>query len=229
LRKSLTVALTAVFGSLHAILYFLSFPLWRSWAIYIEPIEGIVLGPWAGFSAAFLGSVLGRMIKPTDVWMFGVVAEPLATSTCGFLAKGHWKPVVGLYAVMLTAYFMHPFATSLPLWAMLDILVALVLIYPVAKVSKDIFHTDVRRLPISVVLTSFIGTVTDSLVRVFLLVPAGLYLVLGWSPAFLFWAFAAGAADSYIEDAITVAISLLVSVPVLVALRKIPGLKYPLT
>lgn len=231
MQKSLKIALTATFAALHAILYFLSFGLWRSWAIFLLPVEGIVLGPWAGLSAALIGSVVARLIKPIDVWMFGIVAEPLAALICGFLVKGKWKPVLVLYAAMLAAYFLHPFGTWLPLWTILDILVALVLIVPAAKISQGVFQNNlnVRRLPVSVVLTSFIGVVADSLTRVFLLVPAGLYLVLQWPPEVVFGAFVVGAADSYIEDALTIITSLLVSVPLLIALRKIPGFKYPLT
>jgi len=69
-----SVALIGVFAALHVILYFMSFGLWRNWAIYLEPLEGIVLGTWAGFSAALTGSIVARTIKPIDVWMFGVVA-----------------------------------------------------------------------------------------------------------------------------------------------------------
>jgi hypothetical protein len=75
-----------VFAALHVILYFLSFGLWRNWAIYLEPVEGVILGPWAGFFAAFVGSVLARTIKPIDLWMFGIVASPW----------GFWLPVFSL-------------------------------------------------------------------------------------------------------------------------------------
>lgn len=231
MRKSLKIGLTAIFAALHAILYFLSFGLWRNWAIYLEPIEGIILGPYAGFSAAFMGSVIARMIKPIDVWMFGIVAEPLGVLASSFLVKGRWKPVMLIYAAMLTAYFIHPFGTWLPLWTILDILIAFVLIYPVAKISKNVFekHIDVKRLPISLILVSFIGTVTDALTRVFLLVPAGLYAFFGWSAEFVYGIFVAGAIDSFIEDGLVVVVSFLVGVPLLIALRKIPGFKYPLT
>ena len=41
--------------------------------------------------------------------------------------------------------------------------------------------------------------------------------------------FVAGAIDSYIEDLLVVMVSFLVGVPLLIALRKIPGFKYPLS
>ena len=223
------VAFVGVFAALHVILYFMSFGLWRNWAIYLAPIEGIVLGPWAGFSAALIGSVVARAIKPIDVWMFGIVAEPLGVLAAGFLAKGQWKPVIAIYAVMLTAYFVHPFGRWLPLWTILDILLAFVLIYPVAKMSKNLFKENVKRLPISLVLVSFIGTVTDALTRVFLLVPAGFYMFFGWPPEVVYSIFVMGAVDSYIEDVLVVIVSLVVGVPLLLALRRILGLKHPLS
>ncbi|MEM2936425.1 MAG: hypothetical protein QW231_04520, partial [Candidatus Bathyarchaeia archaeon] len=224
------LALVGVFAAFHVILYFMSPPaLWRNWAIYLEPIEGIVLGPWAGFSAALIGSIVARMIKPIDVWMFGIVAEPMGVLVSGLLAKGRWKPAVAIYAFMLTAYFVHPFGRWLPLWTILDILIAFALIYPVAKMGKGLFEEDVKRLPLSLILLSFIGTVTDALTRVFLLIPAGLYILLGWPLEDVYLVFVFGAIDSYIEDGLVVLVSFLVGAPLLVALRRIPGLKYPIT
>lgn len=223
------VAFVGVFAALHVILYFMSFGLWRNWAIYLEPIEGIVLGPWAGFSAAFIGSLVARAIKPIDVWMFGIIAEPMGVLATGFLAKGKWKPVIVIYAIMLTAYFAHPFGTWLPLWTILDILLALALIYPAAKLSKSLFREDVKLLPIALILVSFVATALDALTRVFLLIPVGLYNVFGWPPEAVYYIFITGAIDSYIEDVLVVIVSFLIGVPLLVALKRILGLKQPLS
>ncbi len=225
--SSRTIALTSVFAALHAVLYLLSFGLWRNWAIYLVPIEGLVLGPWAGFSAAIIGSIVGRMIKPVDFWMFGIVAEPLGVMASGFLAKGKWKPVMVMYGVMLMAYFAHPLGRWLPLWTILDIILAFVLIYPVAKLSKKLYE-NVGRLPISVPI-SFIGTVTDALTRVFMLIPVGLYTFFAMTDDIVLDVFVAGAIYSYIEDAQVVIVSFLVGVPLLFALRRIPGFKFPIT
>jgi len=72
----------------------------------LEPIEGIVLGPEAGFYAALIGSIVDRTIKPPDdttLFIFGVLAEPFGVLACGFLAKGKWRTVVLIYAIMLVA------------------------------------------------------------------------------------------------------------------------------
>ena len=223
MRKSLRISLIAVFGALHAVLYFLSFGLWRNWAIYIEAIEGIILGPQAGFLAALLGSSVARMIKFDPLWIFGIIAEPVSVLTAGFLAKGKWKPGMIVYSVMLLAYFLHPYGRMLPLWTILDILLAFVLVYPAAKLSKSWHGTSLNRLSISLVLIGFVCTATDSLVRIFLLVPGGLYNVFSGFATFqeLQYIFTVSAASSYIEDVVVVAVSLLVGVPLMVVLSKL--------
>jgi len=223
------IALIGVFSALHAVLYMMSTGLWRNWAIYLEPIEGIILGPYLGFFAALIGSIAARAIKPTDLWIFGIVAEPMGVLACGLLAKKHWKPVLMIYTVMVAAYFLHPFGRWLPLWTILDILLAFVLVYPVARLCGRISEGSVKRLAISTPLISFIGTVTDSLTRVFLLIPAQLYLVFDWPPEVVYSIFIFGAIDSYIEDLLVILVSSLAGAPILSALRKIPGLAYPLS
>ncbi|HJW97491.1 MAG TPA: hypothetical protein VJ529_00050 [Candidatus Bathyarchaeia archaeon] len=146
MRKSLKISLIAIFGALHAVLYLLSFGLWRNWAIYIETIEGIILGPQAGFLAAFLGSVIGRTIRFDPLWIFGIIAEPISVLTAGFLSRGKWKPAIIAYSVMLLAYFAHPFGRMLPLWTILDVLLALVIIYPAARLSNGLYKTGLNRL-----------------------------------------------------------------------------------
>lgn len=228
MRRSVKFALVSVFAATHAVLYLASFglPLWRNWAIYLEPIEGIVLGPWAGLSAALVGGIIGRTIMPDPLWMFGIVAEPLGVLAVGFLVQGRWRPVALLYGVMLTAYFAHPLGRWLPYWTILDVWLALGLTYPVAKLSKNLSER-VGRMPIVIPL-SFVGTATDALTRIFLLIPLGLYsTVFGWSYAQVYGVFVPAAISSYVEDASVVIISFLVGAPLLLALRRIPGFKYP--
>jgi len=224
MRKSVVVALTAVFAAVHAVLYFASFGLWRNWAIYLAPIEGIVLGPVAGFSASLIGGLTARMIRPDEFWMFGIVAEPASVMATGLLCRGRWKPVMVAYAVMLSAYFLHPFGRALPLWAILDVLAAFLLIYATAKLSKGLPDMDFARLPLVLALISFVCIATDSLVRIFLLVPCGFYMLFpGFFGTFegLYIAFAGAALYSYAEDLLVVVVSLVAGVPILKALSKL--------
>jgi len=225
------VAFTGVFAAFHATLYLISPAfLWRNWAIYLSPIEGMVLGPWAGFIAALIGSTIGRVLLPSPLWMFGIIAEPLSVMSAGFLTRGKWQPVIVLYAVMLAAYFISPLGQSLPLWPMLDIIAAVCLVYPACRLSKNLFSKNMNLLPVSLVIVSLITVATDGLIRVFLFIPAGLYSsVLGLSPEATVVAFVGGGVDSFIEDAFVVLIALLVGVPILLALRKVLDLRKPLS
>ena len=221
MRKSLQASLASVFAALHAMLYFVSFGLWRNWGIYLEPLEGIILGPKIGFFAAFVGSLTARMIKPDAFWMFGVIAEPLSVLAAGFLSKGEWKPVLAMYTVMLSAYFLHPFGRALPFWTILDILFALVLTFPAAKLGVNLFKGNVRRLSIALALVSFVCIATDSLLRVFLLVPCGLHTLFFTSFDGLYMVFVGAAFDSYVEDVIVVVVSFLVGTPLLLSTSKL--------
>lgn len=227
--SSKKVALTSVFAALHAVLYLPSFMPWRSWSIYLEPIEGVILGPWIGFTSALVGSLAARAVRPTEFWLFGVVAEPLGAMACGFIAKKQWKPVLAIYVLMLGAYFAHPFGRWFPLWTVLDVLAAFALIIPVTVMSKRLFKENSRSLLYAFPLIAFIGTVTDSLTRIFLLVPAGMYAVLGWPAETVYYSFIYGAAGSYIEDASVVAVSLIIGAPMVAALKKALALKQPLS
>jgi uncharacterized membrane protein len=227
--NALKTGVTAVFAALHVTLWMLPYPWFRNWAIFLEPIEGVILGPSAGFLAALIGSGLGRIIKFDPFWMFGVVAEPLGVLVAGFLAKGKWKPVAAIYAIMLGAYFIHPFGQMLPLWTIIDIPLALILIYPAAKVGKFIYEKNSLHLTLASALIFFVGTVTDSLTRVFLLVPARLYEFFGLSFVELNGIFVSGATLSFVEDGFAIIMSILIGVPLIVALRKVPAFEYPLT
>jgi hypothetical protein len=223
MRKSIQLSLAAVFGALHVVLYFISFGFWRNWAIYIAPLEGIILGPNVGFFAALFGSSIARMIKPESfliINVFGIVAEPISVLSAGLLARAKWKPVLIIYVVMIAAYFIHPYGRALPVWTILDILFALLLIIPTAKLSRNLFTTSPSRMAVAVVLLSFICVATDSLVRVFLLVPMGLSELIFGSYESLYAGFVGAAVFSYIEDAIVVVVSFVVGVPLMILMRK---------
>jgi hypothetical protein len=160
------------------------------------------------------------MIKSDSLWMFGIIAEPLSVMSAGFLAKAKWKPLLAAYAIMLLAYFIHPFGRELPLWTILDILLALLLIYPAAKFSKNLYQNDVKRLPIALILISFVCIATDSLVRVFLLVPVGLHTLFFTSFDELYGVFVGAAFYSYIEDLMVVAVSFIIGVPLMMIVSK---------
>ena len=186
----------------------------------MEPFEGIILGPKIGFFAALIGSSIARTAWQSSDWMFGVIAEPLSVLAAGLLARAKWKPVLAIYGIMLSAYFIAPLGRQLPLWTVLDVLLALLLIYPAARFSRNLSSTNVKRLWPALALISFTVIAMDSLVRVFLLVPGGLYSLFFPDFGTLYGVFIAGAVFSYLEDFIALAISFLVGVPLLISVLK---------
>ena len=220
MRKSITFGLVAVFAALHTIMYFLPSALWRNWAVCLEPIEGIILGPYVGFFAVLLGSSISRMITFDPLWMFGIIAEPVSVLIVGLLSRRVWKSALLAYAIMLLAYFAHPFGRAFPLWTILDVLAALILIYPAARFSNRLFSPSVKRRSTALLLISFVGIATDSLIRIFLLIPCGLSGLFSASFEDVSAIFTGGAVASYIEDSLVVAVSLLVGVPLIVRLSK---------
>lgn len=220
MRKSIMIGLVAVFAALHTTLYFLPYPLWRNWAVFLEPIEGIVLGPYVGFLAVLLGSSISRMVRFDSLWMFGIIAEPVSVLIVGLLSRNVWKPVLAAYAAMLLAYFAHPFGRVLPLWTIMDVLASLILVYPAARFSNRLFSSNVKSKAKALLLISFVGIATDSLIRIFLLIPCGLSSLFFPSYEEVFAVFTEGAIFSYIEDLLFVVFSLLVGVPLLMSLSK---------
>lgn len=221
LQKTQKIALTAVFAALHAVLFLPEGP-WRSFVIYLMPIEGIVLGPSIGFASALIGSGIARLIKPNIWWMFGLVAEPIGVAAAGLLAKGKWKEIQLVYGVMLGAYFLHPYGRMLPLWTVLDLLVAFVMVYPTSKVGLWVWTEHAKKFTVALMLIAFVSTVADSMTRVFLLVPCRLYEFFGLSYESLAYEwFIPGAAGSYIEDCLVSIVTLFGGVPLLLSLKKI--------
>lgn len=229
MRATRRIALTAVFAALHAVLYLPEGP-WRSFVIYLMPIEGIVLGPSIGLVSALIGSGVARLIKPDIWWMFGLIAEPTGVAAAGLLAKGKWKEVQIAYGVMLAAYFLHPYGRMLPLWTVLDLLVAFAIVYPTSKIGRWVWTGQVKRFTTALLLIAFVSTVADSMTRVFLLVPCRYYEILGLSyEALAYEWFIPGAVGSYIEDCLVSVATLIAGVPLLLSLKKILGLTQPLS
>jgi hypothetical protein len=187
----------------------------------LEPFEGIILGPQVGFFAALIGSSIARMAWQSSDWMFGVIAEPLSVLMARFLAKAKWKPVLAIYATMLSACFIDPLGRVLILRTILDFLFPFFLIYPAAKLSSNLYGSDVRLLSIALPILSFTVIVTDSLTRVFLLVPGSLYKLFFPDFAALKVIFATDAVISYFEDFVAVSILFIAGVPLLITIFKL--------
>ncbi len=230
-RSSLLAALVALFGALHAVL--VAIPgIWRSWMIVILPIEGMLLGPKAGFLAALMGCLIGRLIRPRPGFyvIFGL-AEPVGALAAGLAFKKKWMAVFALFTALLVAYFAHPLGRELPAWCLWDIYIALALIPAIPYVVGPALEekANPKRLASAVALTAFIGVEADVLTRIFILIPTGLYALMGLTTGALYLAWLAGAVKTPIESIISVLVATIVGVPLLIALEKSKLLEWPVT
>lgn len=230
-RKAVLIAITSLFGGIHAIL--VAIPgVWRSFMILIMPLEGIILGPTAGFTAALIGAIIGRVLRPRPgllpIFGFG---EAIGALTTGLMFKGAWKHVLTLYLAMLSIYFIHPLGSVLPAWALWDVYIALALTLITPHFTKKVLKegVDPRRLMLCLALTSFIGVEADVLTRIFLFIPMGLYKMMGIPEEALPLIWIAGAVETPIESLISVIATVTVGTPLLIAIEKGKVIKWPLT
>jgi hypothetical protein len=218
MRQTQKIALTATFAALHTTLSLIPGPVnFRSWIILITPLEGIILGPTMGFSAASMGYLLGWFIRPrAEPIIFGI-GEPIGALTTGLIAQKKWPHALLLYTGMLLAFFAYPLTSTIPLWTLWDIYIAFTSILIFAVISKTQF---IRRLPIFLGFAALIGTEADVLTRIFILIPLNGYQWWGIPAQLLPYIFVLGAFQTPIEAVFSVAATIIIGVPLIKTLQK---------
>jgi hypothetical protein len=224
----------ATLAAIHIVLSYAP-PLvgFRRMSIVMEPLEGIIAGPYLGFLAAAIGWIGGRFIRPDAFWienLFGI-AEAVGALGAGFLISRRWYLTAGIYAVLLAAFLVHPLAGHIPLWTLWDTYLGFLAVFPAAFLASRLRRplvSKARLVPV-VGLVAFAAVELDVMVRVFMLIVGGLYQVYPIPIEALPALFVAGAVQTPIEAAYSVAACVLVGVPVLIALEKSKMLIWPLS
>jgi len=231
IKFSFYVSVVSVFAALHAVLAAVP-GVWRSLVIMIVPVEGVVLGPKAGFLAALIGAGVGRVLRPRPGLdpVFGV-GEAVGAACSGLAFKGMWRRVLLLYVLMLAAYFLHPVGRRLPAWCLWDVYVALALVPLSGLLARRISdeRENPQTLTPNLALSAFIGVEADVLTRIFIFIPLGFYALMGVPEGALPAIWVAGAVETPIESVISVVASTVVGVPLLIALERGRLLRWPLT
>lgn len=142
------VALVAVFAALNVVCdSFAGIPqftegVWYSWGFIIEPLNGIILGPFAGFLSTLIGVMIGHFIyfRGTPEFLF-TIGAPIGAMISGLLFRGKWKVAFIYYTALFVAYFMTPVPWQLPIWGMWDTYCAYaaLLIFPFLKASGKVW------------------------------------------------------------------------------------------
>jgi hypothetical protein len=202
-------------------------------SIALEPLEGIIAGPYLGFLAATIGWIGGRFVRPDSFWienLFGI-AEAVGALGAGFLISRRWYLTAGIYTFLLLAFFAHPLARQIPLWTLWDTYLGFIAVFAAAIFVRSIRDdkSSASRLAPAIALVAFASVELDVMVRVFMLTVVGLYQVYPIPVTLLAGVFIAGAFQTPLEAAFCVLASTLVGVPVLIALEKGKILDWPLS
>jgi hypothetical protein len=224
----------ATLAALHIVLSYAP-PLvgFRRMSIVMEPLEGIIAGPYLGFLAAAIGWIGGRFIRPDSFWienLFGV-AEAVGALGAGLLMSRKWYLTAGIFGVLLLAFLVHPLARHIPLWTLWDTYLGFLAVFAAAFLVRKLQHAKLSaaRLAPMVALVAFVAVELDVMVRIFMLIVGGLYQVYPIPIEALPAIFVAGAIQTPLEAAYSVAAAVVVGVPALIALEKSRMLSWPLS
>jgi len=226
------LSLVAVFAALNVVcdsvmgISQFEYGVWWSWIFLIEPITGIVLGPYVGFLSTFVGVMIGHFIyfRGAPEFLF-TIGAPVGAMISGLLFRGKWKTVFAYYTVLFIAYFASPVAWQLPIWGMWNTYLAYTGLCTAAFIStkKKTWKPESKRFLYPLVLYAFIGLEADILFRIFLLVPCQTYrLIYGWPIQVLQWAWMLGAAVTPFQVALSaLVVTPLIGMPLIKLLRKV--------
>jgi hypothetical protein len=242
IARTRLLALVALFAALHGSLAAVP-GIWgpsevaRSFVIFVESLEGMILGPAAGFASASIGCMLGRIIRPREEGFLLSVAfgmgEAVAALMAGLIFKKKWSLVLVIYSAMLAAFLADPLTWSvpLPLWTLWDTFLAFFMIVPAHLVVRRALAEGKRaeRLGAAVALTTFVSTEADMLFRIFLLIPLGFYALYPIPVEILPVVFTLGAVVTPLEAALSTVATTMLAVPVLLAIERSGAISWPLT
>jgi len=229
-RKSQFLSLVAIFASLNVVCdSFIGIPqftegVWYSWIFIIEPLTGIVLGPYAGFLSALIGVMIGHLIyfRGAQEFLF-TIGSPVGAMVSGLLFKGRWKTVFLYYTVLFTAYFLTPVSRQLPIWGMWNTYFAYAGLCIIALImtKKRAGRLQARSLSYILPIYAFIGLEADILFRIFIFIPCQTYRsIYGFTVEALQLIWVAGALITPIQVAISALVTLMVGIPLIKILSK---------
>lgn len=156
----------------------------------LSPLIGILLGPFVGALSVGLGSLVGHMIYFRDPFEFiFILGAPLGAAMASLVYERRWRPVLGIYTVLLLGFLVYPVSLLLPLWGVWDIFVGygFVLIFSLLVVQNRLPKGETQNTLLILILCTVIGLESDILLRVFILLPGQTWwLLYAWPLEFLY-------------------------------------------
>ncbi len=172
------IALVAIFAALY---YVLSLILPALYAIGVPNLQiqlealiasvfGLILGPFLGMLAAFLGVLVTWVIPPVAMNPLSIpflLSPPLNAFVVGLIFYRKWKWGFALFSFLIAAFLFLPpsqplteyyYVSAAVLW---DKVIALFLIIPAVMLSRDL--SGPKRLPILIFVLAFVGNQVDNM------------------------------------------------------------------
>ena len=180
------VTLIAMLASAYAVLSLLpGMPMIGAEGTTIDMVRmleigyGLVLGPVYGPAAAFIGAVVGKMLKGGG---FGLFFTPLAAVSAFIAAmlgrgiKRGWVGAAGVLGALTAGWYLFETGRTVPLYPVIQFIgLAIILVFR-DRISEMIKSEDRKTVTLGVLLCSFPSTVTGhmlgGLIYIVLLNPA---------------------------------------------------------
>jgi hypothetical protein len=200
----------------------------------LAPLLGIILGPYTGALAVLIGNIAKSLYPPNLLGMLMIPCAPLsAFATAMLIRRNRWIPALILTVILIVSLFLPPFypltdydpklgvyAWQVYLLAFFDKIAALLLI----PIALDLV-TMPRSKYIGLYMLMFIGREVDKALgcMIFALPPvySGLF---GLSLRKTRSLFIVSPLFYFIEYLFEALIAMLIAIPVIKALLKVPGL-----
>ncbi|MCW4021376.1 MAG: ECF transporter S component [Candidatus Bathyarchaeota archaeon] len=152
--------------------------------VLLLPIIGIVLGPWVGGLAAFIGNFITWLIpKTTFFGMLMLPTGPVGAIVAGALArndkKSNWKVAALILLVLNALYYVSPPGFIVPYFPLLHLLaLALILVFR-NRVLEFVRSEDERKSMWGTTLASFSGVMANHMTGTLIFIAsAGLFVEL---------------------------------------------------
>jgi len=167
------IALISVFAALHVIVSRMpGIPVIGTESGKIEltvvlvPVTGIILGPWIGGLAAFLGNFVAWLIPATTFYgMLNLPTGPIGAIVAGALArndkKSNWKVAALILLVLNALWYISPPGIEVPYYPFLHLgALALILTFK-GKVSDLIRSEDKQKVTWGTTIAGFSGIMAN--------------------------------------------------------------------